>query len=92
MATPKADKLGVSVAKAPSMMTGAIPKKDWWDVEAVFKPGNYCYPAKKEMVEYHSKNLPGIFGQPRDWDPESDDWKLPENLEGHHYPGIEGAS
>jgi Fe-S oxidoreductase len=79
MATPKADKLGVSVAKAPSMMTGAIPKKDWWDVEAVFKPGNYCYPAKKEMVEYHSKNLPGIFGQPRDWDPESDDWKLPEN-------------
>jgi len=80
MAIMKADKLGVSVAKAPSMMTGAVPKKDWWDVEAVFKSGNYCYPAKPEIHEYHQKNLPGVFGgTPRTWDPESDDWKLPEN-------------
>ncbi|MFZ5775949.1 MAG: sulfate reduction electron transfer complex DsrMKJOP subunit DsrK [Thermodesulfobacteriota bacterium] len=62
------------------MMTGAVPNKDWWDVEAVFKPGNYCYPAKPEIHEYHQKNLPQAFGgQPRVWDPESDDWHLPEN-------------
>jgi Fe-S oxidoreductase len=73
MAIMKADKLGVSVAKAPSMMTGAIPKNDWWDVPADFKPGNYAYPAKQEIVEYHK------FPNPRLWDPESDDWKLPEN-------------
>jgi len=73
MAIMKADKLGVSVAKAPSMMTGAIPKNDWWDVPAEFKPGNYAYPAKQEIVEYHK------FPNPRNWDPESDDWKLPEN-------------
>lgn len=73
MAIMKADKLGVSVAKAPSMMTGAIPKNDWWDVPAEFKPGNYAYPAKQEIVEYHK------FPNPRLWDPESDDWKLPEN-------------
>ena len=73
MAIMKADKLGVSVAKAPSMMTGAVPKNDWWDVPANFKPGNYAYPAKQEIVEYHK------FPNPRLWDPESDDWKLPEN-------------
>ncbi|MFA6498027.1 MAG: (Fe-S)-binding protein [Desulfurivibrionaceae bacterium] len=55
------------------MMTGAVPKNDWWDVPANFKPGNYAYPAKQEIVEYHK------FPNPRLWDPESDDWKLPEN-------------
>ncbi|MEW6500380.1 MAG: sulfate reduction electron transfer complex DsrMKJOP subunit DsrK [Thermodesulfobacteriota bacterium] len=79
MAIPKADTLGKSVAAEPSMMTGAVPTQDWWDVEAVFKPGNYCYPAKPEIAAYHGKNLPGVFGPAREWDPESDDWNLPEN-------------
>ncbi len=26
-----------------------------------------------------SKDLPGLFGEPREWTVESDDWKLPEN-------------
>ncbi len=80
MAIIPKEKLGVSVANGPSMMTGAIPKKDWWDVPAEFKLGNYCYPAKPEIHEYHQKNLPTeMGGTPREWDPESDDWKLPEN-------------
>ncbi|MDP2106737.1 MAG: (Fe-S)-binding protein, partial [Desulfobulbaceae bacterium] len=79
MANMKVGELGVSVAREPSLMTGAVPSKDWWDVPAVFKPGNFCYPAKPEMVEYHSKSLPGKFGESRVWDPQSDDWKLPEN-------------
>ncbi|MFW8602175.1 sulfate reduction electron transfer complex DsrMKJOP subunit DsrK [Desulfobacterota bacterium M19] len=80
MADMKADELGVSVARDPSMMTHAVPTKDWMDIEAVFKPGNYCYPAKTSIVEYLGKELPpGVMGPARDWDVESDDWKLPEN-------------
>lgn len=79
MADKKVDELSVSVARDPSLMTGGVPTKDWQEVPAVFKPGNYCYPGKKEMVEYHSKGLPGLFGEPRDWLVEDDDWKLPEN-------------
>ena len=82
MAIMKADKLGVSVAKGPSMMTGAVPKNDWWDVPADFTPGKYCYPAKPEIHEYHQKSLPKeLGGQPRVWDPESDNWLLPEGWE-----------
>lgn len=82
MAIMKADKLGVSVATAPSMMTGAVPKNDWWDVPADFTPGKYCYPAKPEIHEYHQKSLPKeLGGQPRVWDPESDNWHLPEGWE-----------
>ncbi|MCK4837883.1 MAG: (Fe-S)-binding protein [Desulfobulbaceae bacterium] len=81
MANTKLEQMSDSVAKDPSMMTGAIPKKDWMDTPAIFKPGNYCYPAKQDMVEYLDKNLgsKGLFGEPRQWDVESDDWKLPEN-------------
>jgi Fe-S oxidoreductase len=60
-------------------MTGAVPKKHWMDTPVIFKPGNYCYPAKKTMVEYHSKRFPGLFGEPRDWAIEDEDWKLPDN-------------
>ncbi len=80
MADMKADELGVSVARDPSMMTHAVPTKDWMDIEAVFKPGNYCYPAKTSIVDYLGKELPpGVMGPARDWDVESDDWKLPDN-------------
>jgi heterodisulfide reductase subunit C len=79
MADTKVKQMSVSVAKDPSLMTGAIPTKDWMDVPAVFKPGNYCYPGKKDIVAYHDKNLPGLFGEPREWKPEDEDWKLPEN-------------
>jgi len=80
MADTKVEQMSVSVAKDPSLMTGAIPKKDWMDVPAVFKPGNYCYPGKKDIVAYHDKNLPGgLFGEPREWKVEDDDWLLPDN-------------
>ena len=79
MANTKADEMKVKVVKEPSLMTGAVPTRDWWDVEAIFKPGNYCYPAKPAIAEYHGKNLPGLFGEPREWEVESDDWKLPDN-------------
>jgi hypothetical protein len=79
MADTKVEQMSVSVAKDPSMMTGAIPTKEWMEVPAVFKPGNYCYPGKPEMAAYLGKNLPGKFGESREWKPEDEDWKLPEN-------------
>ncbi len=79
MADPKAEQLGVGVAKDPSLMTGAIPRRDWMDTPVVFRPGNYCYPGKKEIVEYLNGALPGKFGVPREWSPEDEDWNLPEN-------------
>ncbi len=83
MADTKVDKMSKIVAQGPSMMTGAIPNKSWEETPAQFKPGNFCYPGKKEILAYHStKTLPkypGLFGQPREWNPESDDWNLPEN-------------
>jgi len=56
-------------------MTGSIPKKEWMDIPVVFKEGNFCYPAKKSMVEYHK------FPNPREWSPDQEDWKLPDGWE-----------
>jgi len=47
MAIVKVDKLAKSVVQGPSLMTGSYPTKDWMDVPAVFKPGNFAYPAKQ---------------------------------------------
>ncbi|MDW7771346.1 MAG: (Fe-S)-binding protein [Desulfobulbaceae bacterium] len=79
MAVVKVDKLSKSVAQGPSLMTGSYPRKDWMDVPAVFKPGNYCYPAKKEKVEYLNSQQGLSFPNAREWSAEDDDWKLPEN-------------
>ncbi len=80
MADMKADELGVRVARDPSMITGGVPTKEWMDVEAIFKPGNYCYQGKPEVVDYLRKKLPpGVFGPAHEWDIESDDWNLPDN-------------
>ena len=51
MADTKVEQMSVNVVKEPSMMTGAIPRKDWMDMPVTFKPGNYCYPAKISIVD-----------------------------------------
>ncbi|PIE58997.1 MAG: menaquinol oxidoreductase [Desulfobulbus propionicus] len=79
MAVVKVDKLARSVAEGPSLMTGAFPKKDWMEVPAVFKPGNYAYPTKPEKLEYLDSQKGVSFPNARDWNPEEDDWKLPDN-------------
>ncbi|MBI4822969.1 MAG: (Fe-S)-binding protein [Nitrospirae bacterium] len=49
------------------------PMKWWMDTPAEFKPGMYCWGAKK-------KNLDAVnFPNARDWSPKEEDWKLPEN-------------
>ncbi|MGD9950083.1 MAG: sulfate reduction electron transfer complex DsrMKJOP subunit DsrK [Desulfobulbus sp.] len=79
MAVVKVDVLAQSVAEGPSLMTGSIPTKGWMDVPVVFKPGNYAYPAKKEIIKYLDSQKGVSFPNAREWNPEDDDWKLPEN-------------
>ena len=79
MAVVKIDKLARSVAEGPSLMTGSIPRRPWMDMPVVFKPGNYCYPTHPATLEYLDRQ-PGVsFPNAREWSPEDDDWKLPEN-------------
>jgi len=47
----------------------------WLDTKPVFKPGNYCYPAKADtMLKLGMPN-------PHDWSPEAEDWNLPAGWE-----------
>ncbi|MDH3359581.1 MAG: (Fe-S)-binding protein [Desulfobulbaceae bacterium] len=62
------------------MMTGAVPAKDWMDSEVKFESGNFCYPAKPSIHEYHQKSMPTQFGgTPREFSFTDEDWQLPEN-------------
>lgn len=79
MSVPKLEQLSKSVVVGPSMMTGAVPAKGWMDTPVEFKPGNYAYPAKKEKVEYLNSQKGLYFPNAREWSPEDEDWKLPEN-------------
>jgi len=79
MAVVKVDKLARSVAEGPSLMTGSVSRKSWMDVPAQFKPGNYAYPTKPEKLEYLDSQDGVSFPNAREWNPEDDDWKLPED-------------
>src|SRR5210317_1345093 len=79
MSVPKLEQLSKSVVQGPSLATGAIPTRDWMEVPAVFKSGNYAYPAKADKVEYLNSQKGLNFPNAREWSPEDDDWKLPEN-------------
>ena len=65
--------------QGPSLATGAIPTRDWMDIPVAFKPGNYAYVAKKDKVEYLNSQSGLSFPNARQWSPEDDDWKLPED-------------
>jgi [DsrC]-trisulfide reductase subunit K len=79
MALAKLEQLSKSVVQGPSLVTGAVPTKDWMDIPAIFKEGNFAYPAKKEKVEYLNSQVGLDFPNARIWSPDEDDWKLPEN-------------
>ncbi len=79
MAVVKIETLSRSVAEGPSLMTGSIPTKDWMDLPVEFKPGNYAYPTKKEILEYLDSQSGISLPNAREWSPEDDDWKLPED-------------
>ncbi|AKX94398.1 sulfate reduction electron transfer complex DsrMKJOP subunit DsrK [Neomoorella thermoacetica] len=49
------------------------PRTGWMDTPVQFRRGNYLYAAKPKSLEV--VGLPN----PREWSPEDEDWKLPEN-------------
>ena len=79
MAVVSVDKLSKSVVKGPSLMTGSDPRKPWMEVPAVFKPGNFAYPAKVEIQQYLDSQSGLSLPNAREWSALDEDWKLPEN-------------
>ncbi|MBU4377527.1 MAG: (Fe-S)-binding protein, partial [Proteobacteria bacterium] len=69
---PKAEELFKSIDYTP-------PLTGWMETPVDFSPGNWCYPAKPEKIEYINEKLPGLWGTPRQWSPGDADWKLPAN-------------
>ena len=49
------------------------PSKSWMEPAVEFRKGTYCYPAASKHEKY--LELPN----PREWQPNKEDWKLPEN-------------
>lgn len=79
MSVPKLEQLSKSVVQGPSLATGAIPTMDWMDIPVVYEPGTYAYPAKAEKVAYLDSQAGLHFPNSREWSPEDEDWKLPED-------------
>ena len=50
------------------------PVKSWMDTKTAFKPGNFSYPGKPDILKY--LGMPN----PREWSPTDDDWKLRHDL------------
>jgi len=73
--TPTAKELFDSLTKKPNLMRGDIPEKPWMETPVHFEKGNYAYPGKAKILEELK------FPNPRDWNPEDDDWLLPNNWE-----------
>jgi Fe-S oxidoreductase len=49
------------------------PSRSWMDPAVEFRKGTYCYPGGAKHLKY--LELPN----PREWHPNEEDWKLPEN-------------
>jgi len=49
------------------------PSRSWTEPTVEFRKGTYCYPAASKHEKY--LELP----YPREWQPNEEDWKLPEN-------------
>ena len=62
---PKADELFKSIDYNP-------PTTGWMETPVDFSPGNWCYPAKPEKMEYMESKLPGLWGPAREWLPSAE--------------------
>ncbi len=60
----------------------SFPETGWMDTKADFSPGTYCYPAQAKSL--NALGLPNGH----EWNPEDEDWKLPENWENILYEGL----
>jgi Fe-S oxidoreductase len=56
----------------PSSLKGDYAQKEWWEMPVEFREGNFCFPAKPEVIEELG------FPNPRKWSVTEEDWQLPE--------------
>jgi Fe-S oxidoreductase len=61
--------------KKPRILKGDLAGKDWWDLPVEFRDGNWCFPAKPEVLEELH------FANPRKWAATDKDWQLPVGWE-----------
>jgi Fe-S oxidoreductase len=54
-----------------------VPAKDWLDVPAEARQGNFCYAAKPDILNYLNTALPGRFPNAREWIASDEDWQFP---------------
>lgn len=69
---PKVDELKKELKEKPGVLKGDYSKKEWWELPFEFRDGNFCWPAKPEVVEELG------FPNPRKWVATDEDWKLPD--------------
>jgi Fe-S oxidoreductase len=69
---PTLSELKKELDEKPSILKGNHSDKEWWDLPVEFREGNWCFPAKPEVIEELG------FPNPRKWAATDDDWLLPE--------------
>ncbi len=69
---PKQSELVKEFEEKPGVLKGDYAKSEWWETPLEFREGNFCFPAKPEVLEELG------FPNPRKWAPTDDDWKLPD--------------
>ncbi|NTW10498.1 MAG: (Fe-S)-binding protein [Chlorobiaceae bacterium] len=69
---PTLSELKKELDEKPSILKGNHPQKEWWDLPVEFREGNWCFPAKPEVIEELG------FPNPRKWAATDPDWQLPE--------------
>jgi len=69
---PKVSELKKEFDEKPSVLKGNYAAQDWWDMPVEFRDGNWCFPAKPEVLEDLG------FANPRKWAATDQDWKLPD--------------
>ena len=72
---PKQSELKKELEEKPSLVKGDYPDKELFEAPVEFRDGNWCYPAKPELIEELG------FPNPRKWSPTDDDWELPDGWE-----------
>ena len=72
---PKVSELKKEFDEKPSILKGNYLDKEWWDIPVEFREGNWCFPAKPEVLESLG------FPNPRKWAATDQDWKLPSGWE-----------
>ncbi len=70
---PKFDEIEYYDKEKLSHVDFQPPEKGWMDTKPEMRPGTFIYPAKPRHLEYLG------FPNPRQWNPQDEDWKLPEN-------------